>query len=176
MIKTPTYYNNHYTSSIDDILVSNSEYYYQHGTVATGDTDHILIYTARKKQKQQSETCFIHGRSYSKFNPVLFQRDCIFADWTSVINNNDINTAWNNFLVILHKILDKHVPKKKMTVSEDSPPWITREFLETCKDRDYWIDKNTKSNDPIISITCRDYKSRVRRLKILSAVRKPRLE
>ena len=50
-------------------------------------------------------------------------------------------------------------------MTENLPAWITREFLETCKDRDYWIDKNIKSDDPIIGVTCQEHKSRVRRLK-----------
>ncbi len=67
--------------------------------------------------------------------------------------------------MILHNILDKHAPMKKMTVSEDPPPWITREFSEVSKDRDYWNKKNIQSDDPIVSITCKAYKNRVRWLK-----------
>ncbi len=163
LIKTPTYHMNNYSSSIDDILVTNQEYYYQYGTVATGDTDHLLICTARKKLKLQAVTCFIYGRTFSKFDPILFQRDCIFSNWDGVINSSNVNDAWDRFQEILQLILDKHAPKKKMLVSEDLPPWITREFLESCKDRDYWLDKSTKSNDPVISITCKEYKSRVRK-------------
>ncbi len=81
LIKTPTFYRNNVRSFIDDILISNPDYYHQSGTVATGDTDHVLIYTTRKKLKQQTETCYIYGRTYRKFDPVLFQRDCIFANW-----------------------------------------------------------------------------------------------
>ena len=165
LIKTPTYFQNAYNSSIDDILVSNKDYYYQYGTVATGTTDHLLIYTARKKLKVQPETCYIYGRTFSKFDPIMFQRDCIFTNWDEVLNSDDVNEAWDKFQHILQRLLDKHAPKRQMTVSEDLPPWITREFLETCRDRDYWLDKNTKSNDPVVAITCKEYKSRVRRLK-----------
>ncbi len=101
--------------------------------MATGDTDHLLIYTARKKLKLKPETCFIYGRTFSKFDPILFQRDCIFANWDGVINNNNVEEAWDKFKEILQSILDKYAPKRKMTVSEDLPPWITREFLETCR-------------------------------------------
>ena len=45
LINEPTYYQGDYRSSIDNILVSNTEYYHIHGTVGTCDTVHLLIYT-----------------------------------------------------------------------------------------------------------------------------------
>ena len=73
--------------------------------------------------------------------------------------------AWDKFLVNLHNILDRHAPLKKITITEDLPRWMTREYLELCNDRDYWIKKQTQSDDPIAQIMTKDYKVRVRRLK-----------
>ncbi len=52
-----------------------------------------------------------------------------------------------------------------MVIRENLPAWMTREYLETAHDRDYWIDISSKSNDPIDHITCKDHKYRCRRLK-----------
>ena len=59
LIKVPTYFQGNYKSSIDDILVSNLDYYCVSGTVQTGNTDHALIYCTRKKAKIQSEPSYI---------------------------------------------------------------------------------------------------------------------
>ena len=104
VIKQPTYYNSNYRSSIDDIIVSNTDYYSTNGTVCTGDTDHLLVYTTRKKTKVPSEPCHIFGRTFSKFNAMLFQRDCILANWSSVTSCPNVTEAWDNFLVILHTV------------------------------------------------------------------------
>ena len=68
LIKQPTYFQQNYHSSLDDILVSNPEYYNISGTVNTGDTDHSLIFTTRKKEKILSEPCYFYGRSFTRFN------------------------------------------------------------------------------------------------------------
>ncbi len=79
LIRCPTYFQGAYKSSIDDILVSNTDYYCASGTVHTGDTDHALIYCTRKKAKLPSMPSYIYGRTFRKFNPINFQRDCIFC-------------------------------------------------------------------------------------------------
>ncbi len=122
-------FQHNYHSSLDDILVSNPEYYNISGTVNTGDTDHSLIFTTRKKEKIHSEPCYFYGRTFTRFNPLIFQRDCIFANWYPVLSNDDPILAWDLFLQQLHSLLDKHAPYKKMKITEDLPPWMTRENI-----------------------------------------------
>ncbi len=165
LIKEPTYFQRGYHSSLDDILVSNPDYYNIAGTVNTGDTDHALLFTTRKKKKVSSEPCYFYERTYTRFDPLLFQRDCIFVNWYPILSQNDPVIAWDLFLQQLHSLLDKHAPYKKMKITEDLPPWMTGEYMELSNDRDYWIDKARKSNDPVDEITCKDHNFRARRLK-----------
>ena len=97
LIKQPTYYQNGYHSSLDDILISNPDYYNVSGTIETGDTDHSLIFTTRKKKKIHSEPCYFYGRTYTRFNPLLFQRDCIFTNWSDVLSQDDPVLAGTSF-------------------------------------------------------------------------------
>ena len=117
LINTPTYFQGNYSSSLDDIIVTNKEYHHSHGTIGTCDSNHVLVYTTRKKAKIFSEPAYIHGRTFTKFNPILFQCDCIFADWTSVLCADNGNEAGDRFLIILHNLLDKHAPLKEVNIS-----------------------------------------------------------
>ncbi len=97
---------------------------------------------------------------------MYFQRDCIFANWDPVLQEEDPTLAWDLFLVILSNLLDKHAPLKKMVIHENLPEWMTREYLETANDRDYWLNKQRSSpDDPIINMTCINYKRITRVMK-----------
>ena len=113
LVKCPTYFQGNYKSSIDDILVSNTEYYNVSGIVHSGDTDHALIFCTRKKAKLVSEPSYIYGRTFRKFNPLHFQRDCIFTNWDPVLQEANPILAWDLFLIILSNLLDKHAPPEK---------------------------------------------------------------
>ncbi len=69
------------------------------------------------------------------------------------------------FLLILSNLLNKHAPLTKMVIHDDLPAWMTREYLETANDRDYWLGKKRTSDDPIINITWKQYKWRTRMMK-----------
>ena len=107
-----TCHHNDAESCVDHIAVGRPEMLQCHGVIRMNASDHNLIYTVRKQPKVDKSFKTIWGRSYRKFEDVLFERDVIFANWDDVIHEPDANVAWNRFSERLISILDKHAPTK----------------------------------------------------------------
>ena len=75
---------------------------------------------------------------YENFNEEDFKTELCELDWSFVTDKNDINLLlWD--LHFINKILDKHVPIKKVKKWKNkiiSKPWITRCIKTWTKKRD----------------------------------------
>ena len=78
------------------------------------------------------------------------------------LNANDPNLSCNNFFNRISYLLDEFAPFKKVTKNEYKlmlKPWISKDILEKCKQRDFILKSISKENDPAKITTLRtDYK------------------
>ena len=112
LIKDVTCHHRNAGTCIDHICVSRTEMFQNHGVIMLNASDHNLVYVVRKQPKVEKSFAYIWGRSYSKFDEVLFERDVIFEDWSGVTNEGDSNAAWKCFATKLIAILKRHTPYK----------------------------------------------------------------
>lgn len=98
------------SSSLIDLILSNSHHIDKSGVLHTGISDHSLIWTTRKVNKYKSAARTIKTRSFKNFDPARFEYDLSIQDWNFLNNIVDIDQACVHFTETLIKVLDKHAP------------------------------------------------------------------
>ena len=100
-------YDGDTTSCLDCFLTSSPDLYSQHGVCPYMETDHLVIYGARKKFKIKRSKEFVRARSYRNNDSDTFAKAIADADLTSVYGETDVNKAWDNFCTIFISIMDR---------------------------------------------------------------------
>ena len=125
----------------DNILISSQENVYTSGNLTTSISDHfpqfkiienLLSYTLVKKDVKTLK------RDFSKFHTDNFIRDLKSVNW-SVATQNNPNIGFENFMLIINNLLDKHAPFKEQAKRKEKlifKPWITKGILISIKQRD----------------------------------------
>ena len=80
----------------------------------------------------------IYKRDAKNFDRNDFVLDLLEIDWDNIINTEscDPNKSFNSFYESINKLLDKHMPLKKVTKREHKmkfKPWITNYILNKIK-------------------------------------------
>ena len=117
IIQEPTCY--HHAGGltlIDHIVTTDPELYVQNRAIPTLESDHDIIFAARKKFTVKTEKNKITIRRYKNFKEEAFVRDIADLNWTRVLTTPD--------------------PWKTMTFELSLPVWITEEYLSDCKEHD----------------------------------------
>ena len=146
LITNDTHYSKGTDSSscLDHIMTSAPALYSQHGLSPYMESDHVIIYAARKKFKVEHEKTFVRARSYRNFNAEAFSRAVDDYDWSYVYNTFDVDTCWNNFCHGFISIMDRFLPFKNMRFGEDYPKWADSHFFSSANERDRAIAKVLK--------------------------------
>ncbi len=139
LIKGITHHGPLYESCIDHLCVNRPEMFEQHGIIDLNASDHNLVFAARKQPKIVKEFKYVWCRSFRRFEPTLFERDVLFADWREVMTTTDCNLAWDSLVHKLNSILDTHAPHMNVRIPESMPKWVTKEFLQACDERDFHL-------------------------------------
>ena len=100
-----------------------------HGTIDLIARDHNRVYAVRKQPKIKKSYKFMWDRTYHYFDALLLKRDVLSHDWSNVLDEGDVNMAWDNFTNSLIKIVDQHAPFKRL-VSDSLPKWVTIEYMQ----------------------------------------------
>ncbi len=137
MIKQPTRVTTKSKTCIDHIYCNNPDLYAHCGVVDPGLSDHCLVYIVRKRKRPSQAKKTIRIRNYCHFSESSFRHDVKHTDWTAVTTCDDIDTAIYHFNTIFTKLLDRHLPWKKIRVRVNSAPWVTNEFHSTLDARRY---------------------------------------
>ena len=133
------------TSTLIDIIFTNSKYISESGTIDCFLSDHQPIYIVKKKQKTTKQPCEFKGRSYRNYDSALFQADLVNKDWTTYYTEVNVDAAWDHIHSAIIKGADKYCPTRSFKINDYKPPWITNELIEQQKDRDYFYRKAKKT-------------------------------
>ena len=131
---------------IDHIGVNRTEMYYSSGTIELGISDHNLIYTVRKKYKEETDTSYIWTRSYHKYDKDLFRRDIERTCWDFILNITTLDLAIDKCMNTLTKVFDKYAPYKWIKCKGQQAKWVTNEFLGLIDAREYHMKKCRKTS------------------------------
>ena len=82
-------------SAIDHIyiLTNNPDLYTQHGACPYMASDHLLVYSARKKFEVKHTKSHDRARSYKTFNVTEISNAIGSTDWTPVLQADNVDSA-----------------------------------------------------------------------------------
>ena len=121
-------------------MINSRENVYTSGNLTTSIFDHLpqfsiienlLSDTLVKKDVKTLK------RQFSKFHSDNFIRDLKTVKW-SVATQNNPNIGFENFMLIINNLLDKHAPFKEQVKRKEKlrfKPWITKGILTSIKQR-----------------------------------------
>ena len=92
----------------------------------------------------------IYQRDIRFLNKDNLKKDLSEVNWHTLLayERNDPNFSFDNFEKEVNKILDKHIPIKKLSKNEmkkNSKPWITQGIKKSIKRREKLYSKSIKS-------------------------------
>ena len=125
------------SSTIDLILVSDTDKISQSGVLDVGVSDHCMIYCTRKHVKFAfNKHNSIKIRSMKKYNKEVFQMNLLSVDWSSVLSSDNVVDAWEKFKSIFMSVVNNISPIKEVRIKQRTEPWINAEILQSINDRD----------------------------------------
>ena len=155
----PTRINSISNTLIDNIFTLDINPGTISGNLTTGISDHLPSFMIVPKQKQNHlpKKHNLFKRDRRNFNKDDFVMDILNVNWEEVIEieEKDVNNSLDNFLKKFNKILDKHLPLRKVSQEEFKrryKPWITVEILLKINHKNKEFKKIVKSKDQVNKI------------------------
>ena len=142
----------HKEGNVLDLLLCNP--IAKHGLISTSvnppistTCDHLLIsFTVKSSERSNTLTPkFSSFPDYKRGNYPAIIQSLSLVDWQSVIDHEkDLQSIFNKFLVILHSLIDKYIPKR--TINKTKHPKIPIHIRRLLKQK-LQIYKKTKSGE-----------------------------
>ena len=142
---------------IDHIFFNSLEYHSYSGNLLYELSDHLsqfLILEGFVSELQLPETSMFK-KDFDQFNIREFEELVINGiDWNEIcmIRIGDSSASFKSYLDTLRFHIDEMVPNKKVTLKQFRlmlRPWITKEILKKCDDRDALLNELKAEVDPI---------------------------
>ena len=131
---------------IHHIYVNEKSNFTQSGVVPIGVSDHYLIYTVRKRIKQNKyQYVYIKYRDLKHADEHAYLQNLAKINWNDIKSLHNINDMWNKFKNNLFAVIDKHYPIRENRIRADSEKWINNSILSEMRQRDYLHRKDIKS-------------------------------
>ena len=146
LIQSPTRITPNSRSLIDLVIVSNCLGSLISGVQSVGLSDHSLVYVILKSQKAKAVPVISRFRSFRNFNEQLFLDDLRNVSW-DITDRDNVDLYWDNFKNNFNRICDKHAPIVSVRRKVKGAPWITEEYLQISRERDYNKRKFDITND-----------------------------
>ena len=110
--------------------------YHNRGVIDPGLSDHAMVFTTHKYQRQSREKETKCTRDYCHFNHASFNLDINKIDWSDLKNCSSVDetVAILNFEFLSD--INRHMPMKRLRTRCNSAKWITSEyycFVDWCK-------------------------------------------
>ena len=156
----------HSKTLIDNVFFNSLEYQSVSGNLLIEISDHLiqfLILEGFTKERSLPETN-LFKRDFRNFNEREFEETVLKMNWENICNvqSNDPNLSCNNYFNSITYLLDEFAPFRKVTRKEYKlmlKPWISKEILCKCKERDSILKSISNERDAAKQIILRnDYK------------------
>ena len=142
---------------IDNIFFNSLEYHSYSGNILYEFSDHLtqfLILEGFIKERSLPESV-MYRKDFDMFNEREFEEMVINGlDWEEIcmIRIGNSSASFKSFHDTLNFHIDEMVPSKKVTLKQFRlmmKPWITRDILKKCDERDSLLKDIKSENDPI---------------------------
>ena len=137
---------------LDHVYTTNPSFIAEISVPNIGLADHLPIFFRRKycKQPKQNTSSTIKYRDFKNLNSNKLKRDLLDAPWDSAFVTNNVNDVLQTVETMLNEIVDKHIPFQSKRVKKPSQPaWMTKEIVQSIRQRDDLLVKARKSDNPV---------------------------
>ena len=154
MISLPTKINTGSDTLIDNIFTNQYNPDIKTGNITVGLSDHLpsfLIVPGKNRSQPQSKHN-LYKRDTKNFDRENFIIDMLDINWDDilVLEQNDVNLSFNNFILKINTIIDKYMPLRKVTKKEFKSklkPWINQNILNLIKSKNKIFQKYVQSKN-----------------------------
>ena len=108
-------------------------------------SDHSLVFCVFKAGVTKAPPRIIEYRSYKRYNKESLLQDLRKNNWSTAVDDNDINATVDNWCKRFTDIADLHAPIKRMKVKGVNIPWMTAELSQAMQQRDHHLKKAQKT-------------------------------
>lgn len=144
LVTEPTRVTQSTSTLIDHIYTSHDNHHCDTGVIRTGISDHYLTYTHRKlgnisqhHSSSKTERNVLTYLDWKTFNTTDYLLDLSKINWTECLCAPDVDTMLHIFTYKLKSCINTHLKTKKRYVkSNQLPPWLDTEVLNSIKHRD----------------------------------------
>ena len=148
LIDKPTRVTPNSSTLIDLIFVSKSLGELKSGVLSLGLSDHSLVYVITRVTAPRLTPQISSFRSFRHFQENAFLDELQAIDWNEKLQtHDDVDGKWKEFHSTFLELCNKHAPyitvRKKITVS----PWITTQYIELARERDFNKKKFNETRD-----------------------------
>ena len=136
VITKPTRITHNSATLIDNLYIRLHQTRITSGIITTKLSDHLPIFAFYgKSPKTKSKPVNINFRNFNESNISLIKHEIEHYDW-SALKSQDSNIAYDTFLNIINRAIDKVAPMKTINISNkraNREPWITKGILKSSK-------------------------------------------
>ena len=95
---------------------------------------------ADRKKFPKHEIYNFKRANWDKINDKLLE-----VNWEHILGNDNIESSWNKFKSVFFSIIDKHIPKIKIS-SANQPPWFDSETFQLCREKELYHARSKRPN------------------------------
>ena len=166
LINKPSRITTESATIIDNIFTNDINYCsnYFNGLLINDISDHLPVFVICNKNVDRNVTKkYVQIRSINNNNIVSLQNELSAQSWESVINSDDVNVAYSNFVNIFNLLLDKHCPVKKICITnkKDSKPWFTNGLRNACKKKNTLYKQFLRCQNKTVEEKYKKYKNKL---------------
>lgn len=130
---------------IDLILTNRTDLFDSTGVIDFGLSDHAMVYGFIKHKVKKYRYKIITFRSKKNFDEKEFKHNIQETITNMNLQNiNSVDDQHNTWYIGMSKVMDSHMPLKKMRVRERDVPYITREWKEAIRKKRKFAKKHRK--------------------------------
>jgi len=139
LINRPSRITQFSATLIDNIFTNDIYDKLNSGLIISDISDHLPIFTILGSSGQNKDTCTkkqILKRDLSENALAALATALQNHDWNTVLNSDDVNVAYENFIGTFSKYLNQHCPLKAKIIQTESlkkKPWFTAGLKNACK-------------------------------------------
>lgn len=153
-INLPTRITSQSSTLIDNILVSQFTSKIYSGNLLVGLSDHMPQLTIISNEFEDLQRTNSHYyQDWAKFNEIKFRTEFASINWDNEIDQDDPNLAFQRFYSRIIELIDKNVPRKKLTKRQrkrENKPWITKGIKKSLNERDKMFRKFLKEKNHVL--------------------------
>lgn len=139
------------TSTLIDVLFStNSEKISFCDVVPLSLSDHFMVVATWGNTKPPSGNHkYVVSRNVKKLREDEFIRELQQVSWNNVLDETDVENAYEQLVSTLNSILDKHIPLRKRRVRQKETPWMNNDIITKIRERDKMKKQARKSGSEL---------------------------